>query len=111
MPNAKRLRNRSFPFYLMDEEYEVLEIKAHNAGMSKAEFLRNMILYGAAHERTLFPKEQASSILYELNRIGNNINQIAYWANSVKGIDRERLDKLLIDYKDLLGIFERVISE
>lgn len=107
----KRLRNYSYPLRLLDEELEILEIKAHEAGLSKADFLRNMILYGAAHKRTLLTEEYAEKIRYELNRIGNNINQIAYWANTLKGVDREMIDALVNDYNDLLGEFERVISE
>lgn len=107
----KRLRNCNYLLRLLDEEFEIFEIKAHEAGLSKAEFLRNMILYGAAHKRTLVSDEYAEKIRYELNRIGNNVNQIAYWANSLKGIDREKIDALLNDYNDLLGEFERVISE
>lgn len=106
-----RIRSNRIEFCLLDEELEILELKAHEAGLSKSALLRNLILYGAAHKRTVFSDEYAEKIRYEINRIGNNINQIAYWANSLKQIDREKLDAIMRDYDNLLGEFERVISE
>lgn len=108
---TKRLRTRGYPLRLLEEEYEIFEIKSHEAGLSKADFLRNMILYGAAHRRTVFSDDYAKKILYELNRIGNNINQIAYWANSLKMVDRERFEELEKGYADLLCEFEKVIND
>lgn len=108
---ANRLRNYRYQINLLDEELEILEIKAHEAGLSKADLLRNLILYGAAHKRTVFSEEYAEKIRYEINRIGNNINQIAYWANTINQLDRGRLDALLREYHTLLQEFERLVSE
>lgn len=106
-----RLRSRMFPLRLLDEEYEVLEIKAQEAGMTKVELLRNLILYGAAHKRTVFSDEEAKAMRYELNRIGNNINQIALWANTMKKGDRGQFERLFDEYRTLLSEFNRIVGE
>lgn len=100
-----------FSFYLLDEEYEVLEVKAAEAGLSKADLLRRLILFGAACERTNFTKAQQRQTLYELNRIGNNINQIAWRANTLNKTDEHTLHNLLGNYEQLLAEFERLVME
>ena len=104
-----RKRNRKLNVYLFDEELEVLNAKADEAELSKSEYIRNMILFGAAHERTVFSKKEASALHYEINKIGNNLNQIAYRANSNKTIDDRDFQSLYANYVDLLTSFEKYI--
>ena len=68
-----------------------------------------MILFGAAHERTLFSKKDTESLLYEINRIGNNINQIAYRANANKTIDERDFQDMYNNYTELLSVYDKFI--
>ena len=77
MANENRNRKNGFFVYMLDEEKQVLEKKAEKANMSKSEYIRNVILFGAARRATKFSTEDTREIIYELNRIGNNINQRA----------------------------------
>ena len=104
-----RKRSRKLNVFLFDEELEILNAKADEAELSKSEYIRNMILFGAAHERTVFSKEEASALHYEINKIGNNLNQIAYRANSNKTIDDRDFQSLYANYVDLLTTFEKYI--
>mgnify|MGYP002519258935 CR=1 FL=1 len=104
-----RKRNRKLNVYLFDEELEILNAKADEAELSKSEYIRNMILFGAAHERTVFSKEETAALHYEINKIGNNLNQIAYRANSNKTIDDRDFQSLYANYVDLLATFEKYI--
>ncbi len=100
-----RNRNVGFHFFLSEQEAEVFERKTKQLGISKSEFIRNCILYGSTVKKTLFSDERADRIIYEMNRIGNNINQIARFVNkehSVGSDDYERIRKLVNALNDLL---------
>lgn len=109
MGEDSRKRQRYFKVHLLDEELEILNAKADEAGMNKSEYIRNMILFGAAHERTLFSKKDTESLLYEINRIGNNINQIAYRANANKTIDERDFRDMYTNYTELLSVYDKFI--
>lgn len=109
MGEEHRRRNRKLNVYLLEEELALLNAKADEAEMSKSDYIRNMILYGAAHERTMFTKKDSATLIYELNRIGNNINQIAYRANSNKAIDQGDFLGLCSNYEELLSVCDKFI--
>ena len=62
-----------------DAEKKSLEAKAKEAGVTTAEYVRRI-----ACERPLdyVAVKQYNDLVYEVSRIGNNINQIAHNANS-----------------------------
>ncbi|MDD3946214.1 MAG: plasmid mobilization relaxosome protein MobC [Clostridia bacterium] len=105
MKKSFRHREYRLCLFLLEEEKVMLDKKADEAGMSKSELVRNLIMYGAAHERHKFSNEYAGKILYEINRIGNNLNQIAYVANSTKHFSRDEFDKMVKSYNDLLSYY------
>ena len=109
MSTPSRQRNRQFSVYLLEEEMAILEAKKDEAGMTKSEFIRNMILFGAAHERTTFSKADSEALIYELNRIGNNINQIAFRANANRTIDWRDFRSMYDDYMELLSAYDQFI--
>ena len=109
MSTPSRQRNRQFSVYLLEEEMAILEAKKDEAGMTKSEFIRNMILFGAAHERTMFSKADSETLIYELNRIGNNINQIAFRANANRTIDWRDFRSMYDDYMELLSAYDQFI--
>jgi hypothetical protein len=109
MGEDTRIRRRQFKLHLLEDEMLLLERKANQATMTKTEFVRRVILYGQANGDTLFSKEDAERIVYELNRIGNNINQIAYRVNAAKSTDMEDYDLLLFNFNELLGNYERFV--
>lgn len=104
-----RKRQRYFKVHLLDEELAILDAKADEADMTKSEYIRNIIMFGAAHERTVFSKKDAEALLYEINRIGNNINQIAYRANSNKQIDERDFVSMYDNYMELLAAYDKFI--
>lgn len=105
MANGRK-RKKGICFYLLEEEYEILQSKLIEANMTQSDFLRNMILFGAAHERTMFSKKGERDLIREINRIGNNLNQIAVKANSSKIVDKVDFEKLYNNYLELLGTFD-----
>jgi len=109
MNTPSRIRDRQFSVYLFEEEMAVLEAKKDEANMTKSEYIRNMILFGAAHERTNFAKEYSEKMIYEINRIGNNLNQIAYRANSSKNVDQHDFITMYDNYVQLLSAYDNFV--
>lgn len=112
MENKKKGRKRKIPifFYLLEEEQAILNAKIKEAKMNRSDFLRNLILFGAAHERTNFSKKGERDLIREVNRIGTNLNQIAVKANSSKIVDNEDFQNLYDNYLELLGAFDDFVK-
>lgn len=85
MAEKDRLRTEQFLLRMFPEEKAMLEKNSFELGLSKADYLRKLILYGEViGQHPVIDKEQGRELLYEVNRIGNNINQIAYRSNARK---------------------------
>ena len=105
MSENYRLKEKIVGVRLLPEEAEVLQAKAEEANMSKARFLKNVILQGGAYEKTNFTSEDVGKLQYEIDKIGNNINQIAVRANGSSNIDEKEFFKLRDNYMELLSAF------
>lgn len=107
MNNKKRYRNNRFEIRLFDEEVEILENKAKIQGLNKTEYIREIILYSEIkdNKRNILSDENFKKLLYEINRIGNNINQIAYNSNLIKSTGREEIKNLKEQYENLLQLY------
>lgn len=107
MNYKKRFRNNRFGVRLFDEEVAILENKAKEQGLSKTEYIREIILYSEIKEnnRKVLSDEKFTKLLYEINRIGNNINQIAYNSNLVKSTGKEEIESLKKQYDSLLQLY------
>lgn len=76
--NIKRLTLR-----LDAREYAHLKRLAQASGMKMEPLIRQLILGIELRPR---PPDEYAALLRELSAIGNNVNQIAYWANSCRSI-------------------------
>ena len=107
MANKDRIRTEKYLLTLLPEEKALLEKNAFELGLSKADYLRKIILYGSiVGQHPMIDKETSEKLLYEINRIGNNINQIAYNTNAKKyasGADWREIKKDAFDILELVG--------
>lgn len=78
-----RKRNRFIGVWLDENEYKHLIQLCTTCGLGTSVLLRQMIAGTQLRPR---PPDQYAALLRELSAIGNNINQIAYWANAQKSI-------------------------
>lgn len=67
-------------FRVNDQDYEKLKASADNLSMSVTAFAK-MKVQNARMMKPKFDKESSLQIITELNRIGNNVNQIAKYCN------------------------------
>lgn len=105
MSNKNRLRQKRFEVKLLPEEVEIFTKKAERAGKNKSDYFRDFILFGNPIIRDKLNDIDADKISYELNRIGNNINQIAYQANLRCEVTKNDFFKLREEYDRLLELF------
>lgn len=107
MANKDRIRTEKYLLTLLPEEKALLEKNAFELGLSKADYLRKIILYGSiVGQHPVIDKETGEKLLFEINRIGNNINQIAYNTNAKKytsGVDWREIKKDAFDILELVG--------
>ena len=74
-----------------EDEYNKLKTKADELGISLSTYIRKKALGNRERISSKCNKE----LLYEMNRIGNNLNQIARHCNITKTIDKLVLQSLV----------------
>jgi len=101
---AIRNRENFIGLWLNDREYAHLKMQCEISGLSVSACIRKAIMGVQLRPR---PPDSYAKLLRELAAIGNNINQIAYWANSRKGI----FESEIIDAARLAKEAYRLIKE
>jgi predicted short-subunit dehydrogenase-like oxidoreductase (DUF2520 family) len=96
--SCKRVRKLKQEFYITEKEANFLAKKMQAAGIeNKSAYLRKMALNGyiIRQDFTVLKK-----FIDELNRIGNNLNQITKIANTYGDIDQTQLKNIKSDMED-----------
>lgn len=78
-----RKRTRHISVWMNEQEYRHLRRQAELAGLGIDPFIRTLVSGIQIRPR---PPDTYAALLRELSAIGNNVNQIAYWANARKDI-------------------------
>ena len=73
-----RKRNNQIIVRLSDKEYNHFKKQIEISGLSINDFIIDLIMGTAIKEH---PPKDYAKIIYEICKIGNNINQLAYKAN------------------------------
>jgi hypothetical protein len=90
----KRTRPNQIKFFVSDLELEKINKKIEKSKLTKSDFLRKMVL-----EKEIIVVDGLKELAMELNRIGNNINQISKAVNQGKVNDTGELSKLKESYE------------
>lgn len=83
-----RRRNRHVSVWMNEQEYRHLKKQAELAGLGIDPFIRSLVAGMQIRPR---PPDTYAALLRELSAIGNNVNQIAYWANARRGITESEI--------------------
>ena len=77
--NERPKRERQIHFRVTQEMYELISTDAHNAGMSVSVYCRNAVLNRKIVQRPPVFHDDTALVqeLRNLNKLGNNLNQIA----------------------------------
>ena len=85
-----RKRNVAILFRLNRKEAEALDKKVKKSGLSREAYLRHLISGVVPRDA---PPPDYYSMMRELHRIGNNLNQIAQKAHILNVLDVQRYDR------------------
>ena len=85
-----RTRNHHVSVWMNEREYRHLKSQAELAGMKVDPFIRTVIAGVQLRPR---PPDTYAALLRELSAIGNNVNQIAYWANARQSTSEAEIRK------------------
>ena len=83
-----RRRNRHVSVWMNEQEYRHLKKQAELSGLGIDPFIRSLVAGMQIRPR---PPDTYAALLRELSAIGNNVNQIAYWANARRGITESEI--------------------
>jgi len=92
-----RKRNHRIVFYLNDTEFETLESKVKQTSLSREGFIRNLIKDIPIQEK---PPADIHKLIWEVRRVGNNIDQILTIANTRGLLDVPQLRKAMAALRD-----------
>lgn len=87
--SSNRIRNLKQEFYISEREANFLQEKMEEAGIrNKSAYLRKMALDGYIIRQDY---KVLKGVINELNRIGNNLNQMTKIANTYEDINLSEL--------------------
>ena len=102
-----RKRNVAILFRLNRKEAEALDKKVKKSGLSREAYLRHLISGVVPRDA---PPPDYYSMMRELHRIGNNLNQITQKAHTLNVVDVQRYDRDMRMFEDTIKkITEAVI--
>ena len=85
-----RKREHFIGLWLDDREYKHLLKQCSISGLNTSALIRHSVMGVNIQPK---PPDTYADLLRELSAIGNNLNQIVYWANATKSINKAELAK------------------
>lgn len=101
-----RKRNVPIMFRLNRKEAEALDKKVKKSGISREAYLRHLITGVVPKDA---PPPDYYSMMRELHKVGNNLNQIAQKAHTLNVIDVKRYDEAVREYETLVKLIMEAV--
>lgn len=93
---------------LTASEKELLAKKAEAEGLSESDYIRYLITQKAVNHQEV--SSQINDLIYEVNHVGTNINQIARCANAGCMTDNQVLE-LMLCLREIRDAVQKVVTE
>jgi len=87
-----------------DEEYTDIKARSENNGMSMAKFMRHMALQGYVIHRGVVDIQR---LVWEINKIGVNINQVVHLINQSKQVTSYQLTKIQDQHNEVWELIDK----
>ncbi len=100
MGEESRIRRRIFKVHLSEYEYEILTQKSEYCNVNRSEFIRKLIMDGSIIK---YETCDLKKMIFEINHIGTNINQIAKKVNETECFDKKDFELLQDLYNELFN--------
>ena len=104
MTNEKR--SEELHFRITPTEKKEIEEKAKLVGKSVANYLLSL----SQNQRIVVAKK-LPTLIYEINKIGVNVNQITAVANSQKYVSKEMLMKVREELQKVVDLLQQILEE
>ena len=101
-----RKRNVAILFRLNRKEAEALDKKVKKRGLSREAYLRHLIS-GVVPRNA--PPPDYYSMMRELHKIGNNLNQITQKAHTLNVIDVQRYDRDMRKFEETVRLITEAV--
>ena len=101
-----RERNHFVGLWLNDEEYTHLQEQCEITGLPNSVLIRHAIEGVQLKHR---PPNEYAALLRALSAIGNNINQIAHWANAKKSIKEAEIRQAVLLANKALNLVKETL--
>lgn len=93
-----RLGKVRVAIYFDENDWKVIEARAKKVKLNVTKYIRKIALNGSIN---IYNFKDAHSIIYEINKIGVNVNQIAKKVNETDNIYKVDVETLKIGYDEL----------
>lgn len=97
-------RNTQKKYYLTKRENQRLKEKCETLGIKESEYVRSLI---NGHNPKGKPSKELNRLIYEINRIGNNINQIAYISNKTDKVNFLLLKSYKMELDNIISTLKK----
>lgn len=105
--HRNRRKQHRIEVALNDKEYEIFKQRVQLCGVTQQSYLYNLII---GYLPKPLPNEDFFSMIEQLRRIGNNLNQLAMIAHKTESIDIIRYKKDIAELnKSIIEIREKVL--
>ncbi|HFE9852540.1 plasmid mobilization protein [Enterococcus faecalis] len=106
MKKKKLFRNKIIKVYMTNDEKKKIRRKMEEAEFKiMSNYMRNMALHGEVVKNDFVILREAlaetGQYVYELNKIGNNLNQIAHKLNQTDLVEKEDVQFLVSEFTKL----------
>ena len=98
---------KNIHFRVTENEYDKIKKRAQSVGMKLAPFVREMALQGWVMQRGVI---EINRLIWEINKIGVNINQAVHLANQNEAISGQQLDYISEMYLDAINLLDKFIE-
>lgn len=97
-------KNKEIKVRMTEQDLFALDEKVSRTNLSREEFVRRSLRKQSVREN---PPAEYGNILWELRRIGANLNQLINIARAHGFVDERELKKIHNDVMDMDGIFRK----
>ena len=102
MATNDRIRDKKIQVWVTEEEYNYAKDKAEYSGLNISSLVRSYILKGTVIKYETVPIKE---LCFEINKIGNNINQIAKKVNENNTVNEKDMEELKTEYQKLFDLY------
>ncbi len=107
MTKPYRKRSNRLEFYLSDDEYRVLLESTERSGLSLSEHCRQLIKTGKV---TAAPPADFRRLIWELKRIGTNLDQVLFRLNSIGDYDQDDLKNCIDEIQGAIRMLNQTFK-